>query len=125
MKHFFITMTIVLSSALSFAKTCPFADGDFGDVITNDEFSLTEEVATKIPRDVFWANRDFFSGFDSKSCTNAFVTSTFEQVSTGEKFYYYRSVKDSCDGGNTQGIIIKDGGSKAIALIFDGMVECL
>lgn len=125
MKHFFIVMTIVFTSVLSFAKTCPFADGDFGDVITSEEFMTTEEVASKIPQNVFWANRDFFSTFNSNSCKNAFVTSTFEQLSTGDKFYYYRSVKDVCDGGNTQGIIIKEGESRAIATIYDGVVECL
>jgi hypothetical protein len=122
---YFIIMTIVFNSALSFAKTCPFADGEFGEVITTPEFSTTEEVRSKIPKNVFWANRDFFSGFNSQSCTNAFVTSEFEQLSTGDKFYYYRSVEDSCDGGNTYGIIIKDGESKAIATISDGYVECL
>lgn len=118
-------MTIIFGSLLSFAKTCPFADGDFGDVITTEEFTATEEVPSKIPRDVFWANREFFSTFNSKACTNAFVTATFEQLSAGDKFYYFRSVEDSCDGGNTYGIIMKDGQSKAIASISDGYVECL
>ncbi len=125
MKYFFVTMMIVFNSAISFGNTCPFADGDFGDVISSPEFSTSKEVRSKIPKNVFWANRAFFSTFNSSSCKNAFVTSTFEQLATGDAFYYYRSVEDSCDGGNTYGIIIKAGKSKAIATISDGYVECL
>jgi hypothetical protein len=125
MQHFVLLFAIIMSSTLSYANTCPFVDVEIGDVLESSDFLTTEENQSKIPQNVFWANRDFFSRFNSASCTNAFTTGTIEEVSTGNKYYYYRTIEDSCDGGNTFGIIIKAGESKAMAAISDGFIECL
>lgn len=116
-------VSIFLFSSVSFA-VCPFERLYIYELKQDPRFVVTAETPGRITRDLFWANEKFFRDFTKYECRGAYRTAEVTVLATGDRFTYFRTVIDACDGGNAVGIMVPQGRHKAIAEIGDSEIRC-
>lgn len=113
-----LAMFVLLSATATQAKvSCE-------DLIKNSETNeYTSLKSTDFTDYANWFSYDVLVSLDKESCrkANAIGQTTFSL--NGESFTRITSNEDSCDGGNTYGVIV-DSNKKAIAHIYDGDIYC-
>ena len=106
------------------AGDCKFADGSTAELQNDSRYAVTQERQAYIEGSLLELNRDFFDFYDGADCQGAWVTAGITEKSSGEKFRYYRTNGDRCDGGNTYGIFVIEGQPRANSYIRDGDLTC-
>ena len=119
----FVLFTLFVPS-LVMAEDCKFADGNIAELQEDPRFTVSEESEGFIEGRLYCSNRDFFEFYDGSDCHDAWVTAEVTEKSSGQKFRYYRTNKDRCDGGNTYGVFVIEGQLRAISYIRDGDLMC-
>ncbi|MBX3019542.1 MAG: hypothetical protein KF767_16765 [Bdellovibrionaceae bacterium] len=124
--RFLFPLLLPLMVSTAFAQTpCAFDGWDLYALKNSTEFSVGPEKTARITHDLYWANEDFFRDFRHAGCRGAWRTATVTDNRDGEIYRYYRSVEDNCDGGNTNGVFLKEDGSlRAIAIMNDSDIRC-
>jgi hypothetical protein len=105
--------------SLVMAGDCKFAGGNIDELRNDSHFTVSDESEAPIEGSLLESNRDFFDFYDGADCQGAWVTAGITEKSSSEKFRYYRTNEDRCDGGNTYGIFVKEGQLRAISYIRD------
>ena len=136
MKSFKIIVLIsALSSAISVSasqKKCEFEGLSLSSLSEeNSRFKNTEtkDKMIGLPK-IFSAYKDSLGEFSSKDCQKSVRKTHFQSLDSSKAYTFYYTNEDSCDGGNSYGLIIgnkadspnKDG---VIALITDSDISCL
>jgi hypothetical protein len=119
----FALLALFLPS-LVMAEDCKFAGGDIDELQNDSRFTVSDESEAAIEGSLLESNRDFFDLYDGADCQGAWVTAGITEKSSGEKFRYYRTNEDRCDGGNTYGIFVEEGQPRAISYLSDGELTC-
>lgn len=122
-----LLLSSVPGLAQSPTETCPFqqesisnppGEGNVGD---RPYFKHLENLQLEVPEAVRRANRKFFDLVPNDCLGKGMIVDT----RTKKVFYYYNTIEDSCDGGNTFGIIVSEDSPRAVADIADGEIYCL
>lgn len=124
----FLLVLAALLAAPAFAATeaCPFDEDSIsaapgeGNVADRPYFKHVEEL----PLEVSEARRELNDGFFNAVPDECLGMGRIVDTRTGRIFDYYATISDSCDGGNTFGIVIGADSPNAVADITDGLIEC-
>ncbi len=128
MKVFLFTALIALSPFSTWASTCSFNGQSLSTLSQHDDYEVEFAVKIPFPPKLMETLEKHFGEFSEKDCKNAIVVTKIFRVSKKETLYAFYTNQDSCDGGNSYGVIFKSTdkeGVAPIATIEDLYIDCL
>lgn len=128
MKFYLFLTLIALSPLSTWASTCSFNGRSLSSLNQYKDYEVEFAVKAPFPPKLLETLEKYFGNFSEKNCKNAIVAAKIIYVPKKEIFYAFYTNQDSCDGGNSYGIVLKSGdmdATKPIATIEDSFVDCL
>lgn len=110
-----------LLSASAFA--CSVDDSNIYTVENESDFVVVSEAKVPFPGYLF-SQFPSLGDFDYDSCKDA-VKETIVKGADGSRLRLIYTIEDSCDGGNSYGMVIDDKTLAPVALIHDSDISCL
>lgn len=118
--------TLALALGLLFSHSilaCSVQDSSIYQIRFESDFTEISEKQVPFPGYLF-SQFESLGDFDYESCKDA-VQEVVVQAQDGSRLRLIYTVEDSCDGGNSYGIILNDKDLAPVALIHDSDVSCL
>lgn len=116
---------LILVPAIAFP--CPFEDLQLSELEDLSQFSLGTETAIPFPAALFRSYKRSLSPFSAEECRDSIrVRPVFDRLSAQQFFAVYTN-DDSCDGGNTYGLILVSEELKeenVVGVIQDSFIFC-
>lgn len=115
---------------LGFLKTeaCPFQGLSVGAVEDSSEFVSSESKWAKFPETLYLKFKSRLGGLPISECKDSVITNTIDVKKTGKRYTAFYTNDDTCDGGNSYGMIVEGNEprtEKVIATIEDSDIVCL
>lgn len=119
MKTLIVFVLLITSSAFA----CSVEDTSIYQVREESDFTEISAKDVAFPGYLF-SQFESLGDFDYESCKDA-VTEVTMQAADGSRIRMLYTNEDSCDGGNSYGIVIDDKTLAPVALINDSDISCL
>lgn len=119
MKTFIALLMLTTTSAFA----CSVDDMNIHQVREESDFTEVSATGVAFPGYLF-SQFESLGSFEYEECKDA-VTEVTMQASDGSRIRMLYTTEDSCDGGNSYGIVIDDKTLAPVALINDGDISCL
>ena len=110
------------------AEACPFEGVSLGSLQEQAEFTTTESQPTPFPETLYLRYQSRLGALPLSECHDAVVASQIRMKATGKIFTAFYTNDDSCDGGNSYGMIVEGleaRADRAVASIEDSDILCL
>lgn len=117
------TFIALLMLATTSAFACSIDDMNIHQVREESDFTEVSAKIVPFPGYLF-SQSETLASFEYEECKNA-VTEVTMQAIDGSRIRMLYTTEDSCDGGNSYGLIIDDKTLSPVAVINDGDISCL
>ncbi len=115
-----IALSLLFTSSV---YACAVDDMNIHEIREESRFTEVGNGSAAFPAYLF-SQFEALGDFDYESCRDA-VTEVIVQDTDGSRLRMLYTIEDSCDGGNSYGLIIDDKTLAPVALITDGDVSCI
>jgi hypothetical protein len=110
------------------AEACPFEGMSIGGVDDSSDFISSESKWAPFPEPLYLKYESRLGGLPLNECKESVIANSIQVKKTGKIYTAFYTNDDSCDGGNSYGMIIEGTDprvDKVIATIEDSDIVCV
>lgn len=127
MTRFFLMIALSLC-ALSAQARCPFEGLSLSHLEESSDYEFKKIGTVPFPQALVTSQNTLLGDLPEKECKEAFIADQVKIKSSGKIYTAFYSNEDSCDGGNSYGVMVEGtqpDPKKAVATIEDSDLWCL